>query len=288
MSEFPTDRRAWRTDAEWARLNDRIASEPVPAIPPRRRVPWRWVSTVALAAGVVAIAVVMRRERNTAATARQFRTAAGERLVIRLSDSSTVTLGPASALEIRASAAGRAARLDGLAFFDVVHDARRLFTVSAARARVVDVGTRFVVRAYAAESTVDIAVREGSVTLAADAGDSALVLGAGAVGVVPRTRGRARLVAAANAADYDAWMRGTLDFDDQPLGAVAAELSRWFDVDVSVSDRALAQRRVTAIYRDARLGDVLDALSATLHLSAQRSGRTVVLGPATAGSGGAR
>jgi transmembrane sensor len=288
MSYFPADRRAWRTDAEWARLNERIASEPAPAMPPHRRVPWRWVSTVALAAGVVAIAVVVRLERNSGEITRRFRTAAGERLVVRLSDSSTVTLGPASSLEIRTSTAGRGARLDGLAFFDVVHDARRPFIVTAARARAVDVGTQFIVRAYAAESTVDVAVRQGSVSLSNGVGNSALVLSAGDVGVVPRALGPARLDGAASATDLDGWLRGTLAFDDASLAAVAAELSRWFDVDVSVRDGTLAKRRVTAVYRNAQLADVLDALSATLHLAVQRTGRTVVLAPAPVGPGGPR
>jgi transmembrane sensor len=278
MSDYHADRRAWRTDQEWGRLSARIARDPERRGPSGHRSIRRWRSAALLAAAVIAIAVVWRVRRAGDVSTQHFRTAAGQRLVVRLGDSSTVTLGPLTTLAVRVSRTGREAKLAGLAYFEVVHDARRPLVVTAGRARVVDLGTRFVVRAYAAESLIDIAVRDGSVSVSETPGDS-LALRAGDVGVVPRDAGRARLADGADATDYAAWVEGTLAFDGVSLADVAAELSRWFDVDVSVADATLARRRVTAAYRGARLTDVLNALSATLPLTYTRNGRSVLLGP---------
>src|SRR5206468_9531820 len=55
--------------------------------------------------------------------------------------------------------------LDGEAFFEVAHDARRPFAVHTARAVARDLGTRFNVRAYRDAADVVVAVAEGAVAL---------------------------------------------------------------------------------------------------------------------------
>src|SRR4029078_4850819 len=84
-------------------------------------------------------------------------TGVGERLTIRLADSSVVTIGPVSTIRYSADANARSVALDGIADFNVVHDATRPFRVHAKNAVVTDVGTEFVVRAYAADSGVGVA-----------------------------------------------------------------------------------------------------------------------------------
>ncbi|MFI5230286.1 MAG: FecR family protein [Gemmatimonadales bacterium] len=282
MSESPTERRAWRTDEAWNRLSERIAAEAVHPRRPWRAIRWRWAAA-ALAAAVVALTVLPRLGRSrTAVDERTVRTAAGERLVVRLSDSSVITLGPATTLRVRTSGERRGVALDGEAQFNVVHDARRAFVVTAGTARATDLGTRFVVRAYPGDSTVQVAVTDGVVSLSSDR--AAITLHSGDVGFVGRD-GSVRGIPSQLAAAYTAWVEGRLSFDNAPLSSVAAELERWFDVDVRITDSTLARRRITATYRDARLGDVLGALATTLHAEYTRTGRSVVISPSAAGAG---
>lgn len=285
--ELPGERRAWRTEDEWSRLRDRIAAEP---LAPRSvvRMPWRWTAAAAVVAVAVGLTVALRHRAAPAAVEHVFHTALGERLIVQLGDSSTVTLGPATTLRVASSPARRDVKLDGLGAFNIVHDAARPFVVLAGGARTRDVGTRFTVRAYAADSDVRVAVTEGVVALTSDAkAGPPLVLRAGDVAAVGRT-GVAHVESSANATADAAWVNGGLSFDDVPLAQVAAELERWFDVDIQIRDTTFARRHVTAVYRDAHLADVLNALAATLHFDYDRSGRTIVIHDAARETGASK
>src|SRR5262249_47146185 len=161
----------------------------------------------------------------------------GERLTIRLADSSVVTVGPVSTIRYSTSADGRTVAVDGIADFNVVHDTARPFRVRAKNAVVTDVGTEFVVRAYAADSGVEVSVTSGVVAVSGGASDS-LELRAGQVAFVA-ANGRSARAAGTSAQTLTAWLHGRLVFDDVPLSTVAAELGRWFDIQIRIPYRRL-------------------------------------------------
>jgi transmembrane sensor len=285
--EPPTERRAWRTDEEWARLRERITVGDLAAPAGSRRFvaargPWM---VAAAAIAIVAAGAswrALRSARHPAAPApieRVATTGVGERLTIRLADSSVVTLGPVSTIRYSAGATGRSVALDGIADFNVVHDATRPFRVRAKNAVVTDVGTAFVVRAYAADSGVDVAVRSGVVAVSGGSADS-VELRPGEVALVT-ANGRSVRVTGAPAQTFAAWVHGRLVFDDVPLGAVAAELERWFDVQIRIPDQQLARRRMSAVYNRPTLSGVLDAITATLPARYRRAGNVVTILSAT-------
>ena len=100
-----------------------------------------------------------------------YSTMRGQYATIQLTDGSHVTLAPQSRLTIPAAFATgpRDISLEGEAIFDVHHDVAHPFRVHANGARVEDIGTRFDLRAYASDSSVTVAVAEGSVALGATA-----------------------------------------------------------------------------------------------------------------------
>jgi len=221
------------------------------------------------------------RQVATAPIERVATTGVGERLTILLADSSRVTIGPVSTIRYTASATGRRVALDGIADFNVVHDAARPFRVRAKNAVVTDVGTEFVVRAYAADSGVDVAVTSGVVAVSGEAGGSAsdsAELRAGQVAFVA-ANGRIAKVASTPALTLAAWVHGHLAFDDVPLSTVAAELARWFDVEIRIPDQQLARRRLSAVYNQPTLSGVLHAITATLPVRYQRAGNVVTILP---------
>lgn len=280
MSNEPrptNDRRAWRTDQEWSRLRQRIdAAEALPA-PPRwwRRSAARWVA--AAAAAVLAVAGIRwQLAREATRDFRNVSTAAGERLVLHLADSSLVTLGPSSTLHFRATRTRREADVVGLVAFEVEHDAARPFIVRAKNAVTTDVGTKFVVRAYAADSGVEVAVASGMVKLTSAVRPTPLYLRPGDVGRV--SNAGAISAAARPSAERDtAWIDGRLAFDDERLADVAAELERWYDVEIRIPDQSLATRRVSAVYNNPSLVGILDALTTTFGARSRRSGRVIII-----------
>ena len=269
----PNERRPWRTDDEWDRLRERIEASEASRVP-RRGLRWPLaaaaVLVIAATSAIVWQNAHLKREAPRVAT-----TAAGERIVLRLADSSVVTLGPASSLRYQITGRHREMTLDGLADFQVVHDASRPFVVHAKNAVATDVGTRFVVRAYASDASVQVAVTDGLVSLGGS-DTTRIELRAGDVGQVG-VNGTAAREANQSAATRAAWIEGRLVFDGEPLASVAAELSRWFDVDIHVAGSALGKRSVSAVYNNPSLSGVMDALQATFGLRVERVGRTITI-----------
>jgi transmembrane sensor len=270
------ERRPWETERSWAQLSERIAAAEAPSTIPEPRRSWltsraiRYSAAAAVIVGVVAALVVRapKREHDVRVVA----TAAGERVTIRLADSSVMTLGPASSVRYAMSDTLRSVELVGLADFRVKHDAKRPFIVRARNAETVDVGTEFVVRAYPEDSAVVVSVSEGSVAL------HGRQLTAGAVGRVARD-GTITIDRPTDVALYSAWVVGQLAFANQPLTVVAAELSRTFDVDIRIPDAALAARRISGVYSDPSVNGVLDAITTALDARYERTGRIITLSP---------
>ncbi len=281
MSDEPRpsgDRRAWRTDQEWNRLRARLdAAETSPTPAQWWRRPARWVIGAAAALAAVA-GIRWQLGREATREIRSVSTAAGERLELVLADSSRVLLGPNTTLHFRSTRTRREAEVVGLAAFTVVHDAARPFAVHAKNAVATDLGTRFVVRAYAADSGVEVAVASGVVKLASMVRSAPLYLRAGDVGRVS-TAGKVTAADRPNAERDTAWIDGRLAFDDEPLAGVASELERWFDVEIRIPDESLAKRRVSAVYNRPSLAGILDAIATTFGARVDRRGRVVTMVP---------
>ncbi|HEX2780288.1 MAG TPA: FecR domain-containing protein [Gemmatimonadaceae bacterium] len=269
----------------------RFAPRMRPATPLWRR-PASWL---AAAAAVAIVAVGVARTRSGAAdstpapAAAAYTTATGARDSLRLPDGTRVVLGPASRLTVAAGygTTRREVALVGEGYFDVVHDAAHPFVVRAGAAAIEDIGTAFTVRADSA-STVRVAVTTGRVRLSrAEGGESGVILEAGEVATLDTA---SRVVREATTADRElAWTRGRLVFRDAPLSQVAADLRRWYGLELRIADPALLGRHLTATFEKETPEQVLDVVGGALGVRLVRQGDVVVVGGSTRGrSPGAR
>ncbi|HMC54736.1 MAG TPA: FecR domain-containing protein [Gemmatimonadaceae bacterium] len=195
-------------------------------------------------------------------------TAVGERRTVRLEDGTEIMLGPAS----RISARGRDVVLAGEAFFRVVHDGARPFTVHAGQAVIRDVGTVFSVHDDG-DSHVRVVVSEGAVQLS-DVRDSVL-LSRGDVGLLQG--GRLTVERGTATAEDLAWTTGKLVFRDAAIEEVSADLKRWYGVELRVTDSALLRRHFTGSFSSESTNRVLDVLALALGARAERHGDTVYI-----------
>ncbi len=184
---------------------------------------------------------------NAELAASSYDSGVGKPDTVHLADGSSVVLAPGSHLSVSAryGAGERQVDLRGEAYFDVVHDDTRPFVVHAGGAVIRDVGTTFAVRARE-DAVVRVAVTSGAILLGSTTGaaDSGVVLHqgdagtVGARGVVHATRG--------GATDDDvAWKEGRLVFRNASLSEVAAEVKRWYGIELRFDDAALAQGHLT-------------------------------------------
>jgi transmembrane sensor len=246
--------------------------------PPSRFRVRRYQLAAAAAAMIVVSVIAVRVSRTAPIASHVVVTRPGERRIVSLGDGSEIALGPASRVEYRIGADRRDVTLDGLAEFTVVHDGRRPFIVRAKNAITTDLGTQFVVRAYASDTAVRVAVTSGSVSLTGNLRTPAIELRVGHVGQVSAT-GVARADTLAVAASETAWIDGRLRFEDATLTDIARDLARWFDADIRISSNALASRRISAVYTEPSLSGVLDALTTTIGARYERNGRVVTILP---------
>ncbi|XAH25252.1 FecR domain-containing protein [Xylophilus sp. GW821-FHT01B05] len=172
----------------------------------------------------------------------------GERVTLTLPDGSTLALGPDSSAALRYSRRQRAVVLQrGEALFDVARDASRPFVIDAGSARIIVLGTRFVVSRL--PGLVRVSVAHGSVQLAAQAGGTPLLLQAGEVGELADDANALALPQRVprNAQDaFAATERDLVIFDQASLGEIAATLSRWRRQPVRTDAPAGSGPRITA------------------------------------------
>ncbi|MCG8273254.1 FecR domain-containing protein [Aquamicrobium sp. NLF2-7] len=218
------------------------------AIDGRRRKGNVWSRAVLAVAAAIVIAVAV--QQYPALMLRwqaDYITATGMRDEIMLPDGSRMVLNTASAVALDFEGGRRAVSLlGGEAFFDVVPDPARPFTVAAAFSSVEVKGTAFSVRT---ENDQDIVVLErGHVDVtrqAAPVEKVALEPGES----VTATETRFSAVEKTDPATALAWLKGRVFFRDRPFGEVLQEIGRYYSSPVIFADTRLRQVRINGNYR---------------------------------------
>ncbi|MBV4459276.1 FecR family protein [Pseudomonas sp. COR58] len=217
----------------------------------------------AVAAGVLAVAVglgLFSGLNPPAGYSAEFATKTGERRHVALPDGSVVDLDSRSALKVRFEKDRRVVELtEGEAMFSVEHDTSRPFVVEAGSGKVTVTGTRFDVRRDPAQTRV--AVEQGTVKVQGrNAPDNAFVSLTAGLGTHVDAQGAVAPAYAVNPAELTAWRSGKLVFNNASLSDVAAQVSRYRDKPLKVSGPAVANLRLTSVFRTDNTDALLKAL----------------------------
>ncbi len=264
-------------DAAWAKAVKTLEVAPQPRV--SRRVLVGALAAAALVIALIGVGGVLRRTPQW----REYATTAAQRLVVRLQDGTQVTIAPRSRVRYTTDygTARRDLYLDGEAYFQVAPDSQRPLRVHTAASLTEDLGTAFVVRAYADQVATEVVVAEGRVALSradttAVPHSPALVLEARDLGRL-EPRGVAAVRRGVDVGRYLAWTRGVLAFDGTPLGDVVRTLGRWYNVEIRLADSALATRRLTATFQNESIDQVLKRIGLTVGLRVERAEGSVFL-----------
>lgn len=209
-------------------------------------------------------------QRQTDVALRTVTATVGQRKALSLPDGSKIVLGPGSTLQYAAAFGAslrREVRLQGEAYFDVRHDARRPFVVRAGKLVAEDLGTQFVVRAYPEDGYGRVAVREGLVGIAG------AIVSPGEIGRL--SANGEPVVESANVASWFAWTQGRLVFDSVALRDALPKLSRWYDLDLRLADTTLGDLVVVATMPEKSSDEAIEAMGLALGLQAVRDGRVI-------------
>lgn len=208
-----------------------------------------------------------------------FGTGVGARDSLTLSDGTRVIIGPLSSITVPVDygTTSRSVEVKGDAWFDVVHDAGKPFTVHAGDAAIVDVGTKFTVRSDD-PAGVSVSVSQGSVSLRQmnTPVQQGVILKAGDNGVL---RNGGQVVAHRGAVTDDdvAWLKGRLVFREAPISEIVSSMRKWYGIELKVPDRTLASRHITASFAGESPERVLEVIRLALGAEMERHGDTAVV-----------
>lgn len=174
-------------------------------------------------------------------------TKAGQRLTAPLPDGSEVTLAPLTRLRLDYSGDRRGAILEtGQAYFNILPDRQKPFTVVAGDRAMEAVGSRFQVTLL--EGEPDVVVEDGAVTVARKRDRSTtlarLVAGQGIQGA-----GGELKVGSADVEGATAWRLGRLVVRDRPLSEVVADFNRYSSDRLVLQDEKAGAVRVSGSFR---------------------------------------
>lgn len=170
-------------------------------------------------------------EYNTLVTPR------GSEYSLTLADGTQVWLNAASRLRFFTSDRDRERRvwLEGEAYFEVAHDARRPFIVESGGQSIRVLGTRFNINSYEGDRAIYTTLVEGSVAIAPLAGGGEVTLEPGQQAEYSRRNGGAIAVKAVDTSLATAWMSGTFIFEHASVTEIMENLSRWYSFEFEVS-----------------------------------------------------
>ena len=244
----------------------------------------RWTTGLQVAAALAmtaaagtAMAMWLQSRQAAPAPLRIAATGAGERAKLRLPDGSSVMLGVATTLRYTANFGedSREVSVEGEAYFDVVHDARRPFVVRAGQLVAKDLGTQFTVRLYPEDAGARVVVREGRVAISALQGTRTTVVAPGQQGRLARD-GAVALTTADTTAAF-AWLTGRLVLRSVPLRDALPDLARWFDLEFRLANPGLGDIPLTVSLTSQPSPTTLRTLAAALGLQLTQQDHVVTL-----------
>ncbi|HEX7755244.1 MAG TPA: FecR domain-containing protein [Niabella sp.] len=226
-------------------------------------------------------------------------TKAGSKSTVELPDGTRVLLNADTRLFYDQSFGNntREVTLEGEAYFDVVKDAKHPFIVHTSLMNIKVLGTIFNVRAYKSEENMQATLLRGSVevTLKKKGDRKILVLKPNEKLIVRnfnaddtvRNKSRNALpdiaIMTVKAMGSDStvkeaqWTKNRLVFDQSRLEDIIPELERWYGVTIQIKDTSLLNRKISGIYENESLTEVLESFKLVLDFSYKISGNTVTI-----------
>ncbi|NBC67314.1 MAG: DUF4974 domain-containing protein [Bacteroidetes bacterium] len=173
---------------------------------------------------------------------------------IILPDGSKVWLSAASTMEYpeHFSETKRVIELNGEAFFEVVRDVKRPFTVQSGPLSTLVLGTSFNVKAYQEDADMEVTLATGKVEVSVEGEEQKQVLEPNQKVRYERESGLGK-AEPADASLAKAWTQRELVFMRESFAAIAKTFERWYGVDFVFENEELKEE--TFVYHFKELSD---------------------------------
>lgn len=199
---------------------------------------------------------------------------------LTLADGTRVWLNAASTLRYPVTFTGKDRRveLNGEAYFEVSHDAAKPFIVGKKGTEVKVLGTHFNVEAYDDESSLDVTLLEGSVSVANNKNVSRpKVIRPGEQAQV-RQDGNIKLAPSVNLNEVMAWKENMFSFSGTDIETIMRQVSRWYDVAV-VFKKPVTEKFYAEVSKNTNVSTLLEMLAATKAVHFEMEGDVITVAP---------
>jgi transmembrane sensor len=186
--------------------------------------------------------------------------------IINLPDGSIATLYPGSRIKYPKKFKGqsRPVKLEGEAFFNVIRDSLRTFSVSSSEMIIKVLGTSFNVEAYHSNKIFNVVVEEGKVAVSNKKEGKTEYLLSGQKASFNREEKEIALTLNKDI-NFNAWRTREIVFDNSNLEEVASTLSKAYFTDIQVTSKAKDQN-ISVSFADKTLDYILKTIEATLEV----------------------
>jgi ferric-dicitrate binding protein FerR (iron transport regulator) len=231
-------------DRIYAAINERISAKQTPVVKIRQQRTYIFKAAIAAAVLLVIYIGIDLGKSDTppplqkvfANNFNTITTPKGSIKKIVLPDGTMVWINAASTLRYPAvfSKNERIIELNGEAYFEVAHNAKRPFKVKVKGQTVEVMGTHFNLMAYDDEPVIKTALMEGKVKVSAK--KNMVVLNPGQQSVLTKDASGLLNVTPINGNDVLAWKSGKFYFNQSDIRSVMREISRWYDMEIDCKD----------------------------------------------------
>lgn len=220
----------------------------------------------------------LSKELNVLTVNQEVITQPGTKSHLFLPDSTEVWLNSSSVLHFPSVFRGNERRisLQGEAIFKVFKNKQKPFIVSTSAMDIEAVGTEFNVSSYSGDLKLSTTLAEGKVKITDKADASRVIFLDPGKQVTYNTSNKTYKTENVRVEDVIAWRDGILIFNETPFYEVVAKLGRWFNADIQISDKEIANYRFTGTFTSESLDQVLDLLTMSTPITYTSSKREIL------------
>lgn len=201
----------------------------------------------------------------------------GGEYALTLSDGTKVHLNSGTRLTYPSffQGAERKVELTGEAYFEVTPDDAP-FIVHTNDIKVRVLGTAFNVNAYEQDANVNTTLVNGKVEVINKEDDRVYELAPG-YNLNYQKKSRTIETHEVDVELYTAWVRGEFLFENQPLGDILVQLSRWYDFNIEYADASIQEMEFTGGAEKRRpIGYLLNQIEQVTNIKFKKDGKTIV------------
>jgi len=200
----------------------------------------------------------------------------GSRSEVVLPDGSVVKLNAGSNIKYHYDQISQTRKVDfsGEAFFEVAKSKKPFVIETAEGLKVKVLGTKFNLSTYPEDRMAQTSLVEGKVELSQN-GSPSLILEPGQMASLDKKSNEIKYTEG-EISHITSWMQNKLYMDNMSLQDVCTKLERWYDVQITLSDKSLGEKiHYTGVLKEQTVLDVLNALCQLSSIRYELNGKEI-------------